>query len=64
MRCVKHVAHTREIRNSYTILKRISEEKKPLDKPKQRWEDNTTLDFKEIRCEDVEQIHLAQYRVP
>jgi hypothetical protein len=37
--------------------------KKQLGIPRHRWEDNVKMDFKEIRCEDMDSIHLAEDRV-
>jgi hypothetical protein len=34
----------------------------PLGIPKFRWEDNITMDVREIGCEVVDWIHLAQVR--
>jgi hypothetical protein len=51
------------MRNAYPISIRKPEGKRPLGRPSHRWEDNNKTDFKEIGCEDVDQIHLAQYTV-
>jgi hypothetical protein len=34
--------------------------KRPLGRPKRRWEDNIKMDLREIRCGDMNWIHLAQ----
>jgi hypothetical protein len=41
-----------EMRNAYTILLVKPVRKRPLWRPRHRWEDNIKLDLKEIRCED------------
>jgi hypothetical protein len=46
----------------YKILLGKPEGKRPLGKPRRRWEDNTELDLKEIACEGVNWIHLAHDR--
>jgi len=52
MRCVGHVAHIGELRNSYKVLVRKSEGKRPLRRPGCRWE--TYPVFNQAPChEDV-----------
>jgi hypothetical protein len=46
--------------NRYNILIGKHEGKRPLGKPRLRWEDNITLDRWEIGWEGVEWMHLAQ----
>jgi hypothetical protein len=48
---------------SYQVLVRKPEEKKPLVRPRHRWEDSIKMDLKEIGCEDVDWIHVAQVSV-
>jgi len=45
---VGHVAHMEEVRNAYSILVGEPEGKRPLGRPRHRWEDNIRMDFKEI----------------
>jgi hypothetical protein len=45
---VGHVAHMEEVRNAYSILDGEPEGKRPLGRPRHRWEDNVRMDFKEI----------------
>jgi hypothetical protein len=53
-RWVKHG----QIRNTYKIL---VEKPEDLEKEaRRRWEDNIKMDFREIRLEDVDWIHLVQ----
>jgi hypothetical protein len=49
-----------EIRNTYKMLVGKLEMKRPLGRPSSRWEDNITMDLKEIQWEDVDWIHMAQ----
>jgi hypothetical protein len=42
-----------------TILETSKRMKKPLDRPKCRWEDNIEVDLKGIVYEDVDLIHLG-----
>jgi hypothetical protein len=62
MRWMGHVVHTREMRNVYKILVGKPEGKRPLRRPRHRWEDNIKMDLREIRFEGVDWIHLAQNR--
>jgi hypothetical protein len=43
-----HVARVRVIRNAYKILIEKPEGKRPLGRPKHRWEDNIGMDIAEI----------------
>jgi hypothetical protein len=52
-----------EIRNSYKILVRKSEGKKPLGKPRSRREDNIRIELGEIGWRDFDWIHVTQDRV-
>jgi hypothetical protein len=49
------------VRHAYTILIGKSAGKRPLRRPRRRWEENKT-EIREMRCEDVHWIHLAQDR--
>jgi hypothetical protein len=60
MRLVGHVARMDEMRNIYNVLIIKPEGKRGLRRPKRRWEDNIRMDLREIACEDVYCIHLAQ----
>jgi hypothetical protein len=47
MRWVGHIAHMEELRNAYKILVRKPEGKRPLIRPRYKWEDNIGIDLKE-----------------
>jgi hypothetical protein len=54
VRWVGHVARTVELRNWYKILVGKPEGKRPLGRPRRRWEDNTGLNLREMgwgKCE-------------
>jgi hypothetical protein len=51
-----------ELRGAYNILVGRSEERRPLGRPRRRWEDNIKIDLREIGFGDVHWIHLAQDR--
>jgi hypothetical protein len=62
MRWVGHVACMGEGRNLYRVLVGNLEGKRPLDRPRPRWEDGIKMDLEEIGLGGVEWIHLAQDR--
>jgi hypothetical protein len=47
-------------RNIYKIFVGNPERKRPLGRPRRRWEDNVRMTVREIEWEDVDWIHLAQ----
>jgi hypothetical protein len=50
------------VRGVYKVLVRKPEGKRPLGRPRRRWEDNIKMDFQEVVCEGMEWIELAQGR--
>jgi hypothetical protein len=60
MRWAGHVARMGEGRNVYRVLVGKSEGKRPLGRPRRRWEDGLNMDLGQISCGGVEWIHLAQ----
>jgi hypothetical protein len=48
MRSAGHVARMEEMRNAYNVLVGKLEGKRPLGRPKRRWEDNIRIYLKEI----------------
>jgi hypothetical protein len=61
MRFVGHVARMGEMRNAYNILVGKPEGKRTLGRSRYRWEDKI-MNLKDIVCEGVDWIHLAQDR--
>jgi hypothetical protein len=51
-----------EVRGAYNILVGRPEGRRPLGRPRHRWEDNIKIDQREIEFGDVNWIHLAQDR--
>jgi hypothetical protein len=51
-----------EMINAYKILVGRPEGKRPLGRPRRRWEDNIKMDLREIGFGVVDLIHLAQDR--
>jgi len=62
MRWARHVAHMRERRGVYRVLVKKAEGKRPLGKPKRRWEDSIKTDLQEVECGGMDWIDLAQDR--
>jgi hypothetical protein len=48
MRLEGHVAQMGEMRNAYRILVAKPEGKRPLGRPRHRWEDRISIDFREL----------------
>jgi hypothetical protein len=51
-----------EKRSAYRILVEKPEGKRPLGRPRSRWEDNIRLDLREIEWGGMDWINLAQDR--
>jgi hypothetical protein len=51
-----------EGRNVYSVLVGKPEGKRPIGRPRRRWEDGIRMDLEEIDWGGVEWIHLAQDR--
>jgi hypothetical protein len=48
MRWAGHVAHMGEVRGAYNILVGRPEGRRPLGRPRHRWEDNIKMDLREM----------------
>ena len=62
MRWVGLVARMGECRGVYRNLVGKSEGKKPLGKPRRRWEDNIKMDLQEVGCEGMDWVDLVKDR--
>jgi hypothetical protein len=51
-----------EKRNAYRIFVEKPEGRRPLGRPRHRWEDSIKMDFEEIGWGDMDWINLAQDR--
>jgi hypothetical protein len=60
MRWAGHVACMWEGRDVYRVLVGRPEGKRPLERPRHRWEDNIKMDLREIGINWVNEIQLAQ----
>jgi hypothetical protein len=63
MRWTGHVACIKEGRGVYRVLVGRLEGKRPLGRPRRRWEDNIKMDLKETGIDGANWIQLAQGRV-
>jgi hypothetical protein len=57
-----HVARMGERRGVYRVLVGKPEGKKPLGRPRRRWEGNIKMDLQEVVCGGMDWIELAQDR--
>jgi hypothetical protein len=60
MRWAGHVAGMEEGRGVYRVLVGRSEGKRPLGRPRRRWEDNIKMELREIGIDGANWIRLAQ----
>jgi hypothetical protein len=62
MEWAEYVARMGERRNSYRVLVGKPEGKRPLGRPRRRWEDNIKIDLREIEWGGTDWITLSQDR--
>jgi hypothetical protein len=62
MRWARHVARMGEGRGVYRVLVGRPEDKRPLGRPRRRWEINIKMDLREIGIDGANWIRLAQDR--
>ncbi|KAJ4441454.1 hypothetical protein ANN_11309 [Periplaneta americana] len=62
LRWAGHVARMDESRNAYRVLVGRPEGKRPLGRPRRRWEDNIKMDLREVGYDDRDWLNLAQDR--
>jgi len=60
MRWAGHVARMGEVRGVHRVLVRKPEGKRPLGRPRRRWEENIKMDLQEVQCGGMYWIDLAQ----
>ena len=49
-------------RNAYRVLMGTPDGKKPLGRPRRKWEDNIKMDLREVCYDNGDWIHLAEDR--
>ncbi|KAJ4428321.1 hypothetical protein ANN_24340 [Periplaneta americana] len=59
LRWAGHVVRMGESRNAYRVLVGRPEGKRPLGRPRRRWEDNIKMDLREVGYDDRDWINLA-----
>ena len=59
MRWAGHVVHVGERRDVYRVLVGKPERKRPLERPRHRWEDNIKMDLQKEGCGCIDWIHLG-----
>jgi hypothetical protein len=62
MRWARHVARNGESRGVYSVLVGKPEGKRPIGRPRRRWEVNIKMDLQEIGYAGADWIELAQDR--
>ena len=62
LRWTGHTARMEQSRNAYRVLVGKPEGKRPLGRPRHRWEDNIKMDLREVGCDPGEWIDLAEGR--
>jgi hypothetical protein len=59
MRWAGHVACMGGMKNSYKILVGKYEGKRPLRRPRHRWEDNTRMAVRKLGLDGIDWLHVA-----
>ena len=54
------MARMEQFRNAYKVLVGKPEGKRPLGRPRRRWEDNIKMDLREVGCDRGDWIDLAE----
>jgi len=62
MRWVGHVVRMVEGRGMYRVLVGKPEGKRPLGRPRHRWDDNIKMDLQEVECGGMDWIEMTQDR--
>ena len=62
LRWAGHVARMEQFRNAYRVSVGKPEGKRPLGRPRSRWDDNIKMDLREVGCDPRDRIALAEDR--
>jgi hypothetical protein len=62
MRWTGLVARMGKWRDICSVLVGKPERKRPLGRPRLRWEDNIKIDLQEVRCDNTDCVDLAHFR--
>ena len=60
LRWAGHVARMEQFRNAYRVLVGKPESKRPLGRPRRRWEDNSEMDLRKVGYDPGDWIALAE----
>ena len=60
MRCAGHVARMGKRQGAYMVLVRKPEGKRPLERPRLRWEDNIKMDIQKVGSWGMDRTELHQ----
>ena len=60
MRWTEHVARTGDSKGAYRVLVGKTKGKRPLGRPRSRWDDNIKMDLREVGCGVMDWKELAQ----
>ena len=56
------MAHMEQYKNAYRVLVGKPKGKRPLGRPRRRWEDNIQMDLRKVGCDPGEWIDLVEDR--
>ena len=62
IRCAGHVARMEEGRGVHKVLMGKPEGKRPLGRPRHRWEDSIKMDLQKVGCAGLDWMELVQDR--
>ena len=62
LRWAGHVARMEQFRNAYRVLVRKPEGKRPLGRPRRRWDYNIEMDLREVGCDAGDWVDVARDR--
>ena len=62
LRWARHVARMEQFRNAYKVLEGKPESKRPLGRPRRRWDNSIKMDLREVGCDPRDWIALAADR--
>ena len=60
LRWAGQIARMEQSRNGYRVLVVKTGGKRPLGRPRRRWQDNIKMDLKEVNCDCRDSIALAE----
>ena len=58
LRWAEHVERMEQFRNAHRVLVGIPESKRPLGRPRRRWEDNIKINLREVGCDPRDRAYV------